>query len=139
MSNQLPSPAISPCYGLILAVALTAIAKANVSNSALNLLTRPRNQVFNLGNRPLAYPGPGQQFVGNVASKINYAAYQAIAVNSPQSGGPWIDGEILGAAWGFELPLFASPAQQVTQLFLEKLVTLENKAFSCGGSPNYSY
>jgi len=117
------------CVGLVLGVAVNAVAKG-ASPVALALECSP-----DPGNVPV-------QTVASVAPPASgavYAALQAITETDLFSGAVnWTDGDVAHAEWG--IGLTSGTNVHVTQFTLEKLVTLRNVPFSCGGSQaSYSF
>lgn len=123
----------SPCFGRILAVAMSACAKPLVSGEFLKLTTRPRVSTFTLGTVAVNFVGATYSGDPNF---VDYATYQAILTSSPETGQAWSDAELAGADWGIQLaddPGTTQPGQRVTQLYLEKVVSLEARSYDCGG------
>ena len=110
-----------PCYGLILGVNVCVCFRGTTGSAGLEALLLQNSGVHNLG-------------VLNVSG--GYHTEQQFVGTSFASGQYFTDGEISGSYWGFLTN--SSLDLRVTQLYLEKIVSLRNVSFGCGGG-SYSF
>ncbi len=110
-----------PCYGLILGVNVCVCFRGTTGSAGLEALLLQNSAVHNLG-------------VLNVSG--GYHTEQQFVGTSFSSGLYFTDGEISGSYWGFLTN--SSLDLRVTQIYLEKIVSLRNVAFGCGGG-SYSF
>lgn len=116
-----------PCYGRVLGVAANATGRiASGGAAAVDLLVRPKP------SDPLSQTLIG----GTTALQASYHGLQGVSDRSLITGDVWTDREIDGAWWGFEA---ISGVPRMTQLYIEKLTSLRNVPFNCGGSAFYSF
>jgi hypothetical protein len=111
----------SPCYGLILGVMATYCFRGTSGTAGLQAMLLQSSSVYNLGvlNVSGSYK-TAQQFVGLSKTTGNY----------------FNDAELSSSYWGALTN--SSLDLRLTQLYLEKIVSLRNVTYGCGGS-NYSF
>lgn len=125
----------SPCFGLVLGVAMNACARPLSAPQLLDFQVGIGGNIYVVGNATVStpfFPRPG----GVPPQLQNYQTYQVLVGNSPASGSNWNDAEINGASWG--LGAGVSPNQLITAFYLEKVTSLRPQPFNCGGG-NYSF
>ena len=105
------------CYGRILALAVDVSGRALSGSPAVNPLFRVAGNTYALG-------------FGAVYG-ASYAIQQAISPLNPATNATWTDEAIGGGLFGYQMA--GSGTGRVTQVFIEKLVTLRNVSFDCGG------
>lgn len=114
---------VSPaCYGRILALALNVDALQISPTTAANLITRRGGTIYTIGTTP--------------SFTSDFLIYQVVSSTSPVTGTFWDDPEIAATQFGYVSA--GSGISDVTQFFLEKLVSLRNVPFRCAGG-NYSF
>ena len=111
----------SPCYGLNLAVVLNICFRCTSGAGSCEALVLQMSSVNNMGTLFLGGP---------------YHTLQAIAQASFATGNNFTDAEINGSYWGVSTT--GSMDLRVTQMFLEKVVSLRNVPFNCGAG-SYSF
>jgi hypothetical protein len=116
-TNQLFLFGQSPCYGRNLGVMVNVCYRSG----SVDGIVLQQSAIYDLGPLP--------------ANGSTFHTYQQFAAVSFVSGTYWTDAEIKGAFWGVGN---AAGSVVVTQMFLEKLVSLRNVPFNCG-SANYSF
>ncbi len=114
-----------PCYGRILAVALNAAGRNGLTINAPGVDLILRAKPTDPTETVLA---AGQLWRADLA----YGIVQAISLENPATGSTWIDKAVNGAFWGVRSAGVGT--SRVTQVFLEKLVTLRDVPFNCGQS-----
>lgn len=107
------------CFGLNLAVAPGIVARGTPGGLA-QLVVRPDPTSLSIQQIGLSQTVPSSPF----------AVYQTV------SEALWIDGDINAGYWGFRL---ASGTVRVTEYFVEKVTSLRNVPYTCGGLGPYSY
>jgi hypothetical protein len=118
----------SPCFGLVLGVALNVVATPISSGVGMNIIANERTGAYVIGSASVVNTGT----FPNIGDLDGYATYQAVAqLNS--EGQNWNDLQISTAQWGIE-----AAAVFVTQIYLEKLTDLTGQKFGCGES-SYSF
>lgn len=123
---------VSPCFGLNLCIAINATCRPLLDGEAVEMVFQPLNVRYTLATLG-GYEKVGQKFTKGQRNNVdNYSTRQQVIDLSPATGRAWNDAEISTAYWG--LGQFSTKHIQVTQVYLEKLTTLLNKPFSCGGS-----
>lgn len=139
--SESTSRAQSSCYGRILAIGLNAVARPISSAQAIDLLAMPRQTLRVLGTRPVA--NAGTQYTGgfmSTAARNGYRTAQVISTKSPDTAQFWTDREISGGFFGVRLGTGASAGlQRVTQVYLDKMVSLEGLSYDCGGGGSYAF
>lgn len=117
-----------PCWGKILAIAVNACGRkvAGVSPGIDLMAKTPDGAISTVGNfaLPSAMPTPP------------YYTGQAITEVSMVDGAVWTDRDLKNTLWGVQSSGLGS--SRVTQVFLEKVVTLSGAAFDCGAQ-SYAY
>lgn len=117
-----------PCYGRILAVATNASGwnPSGVNAPGIRFSVRARPSVATDTDLGLQlWPAP--------STWSPLVAVQAISPTDPATGTYWVDRHVSQAFWGYRAA-GAGPSR-VTQVFLEKLVSLRDDPFNCGRSP----
>lgn len=110
----------APCYGLVLGVMVNLVFRgASGSTTCDALLLQQTNQLK----------------IGTVTVNGPYQTKQLFQGLSLATGLYFTDAEIRGALWGVST---GSPGLMLTQMFLEKIVSLRNSPYSCGQS-SYSF
>lgn len=126
------SPA-NTCYGKVLAVAWNICAKPVTGSQIVIPICKLAAGITTAGAGNVVAP------VGDISGDglINYATYQAIAPVNPSTGSTWIDSQITAGEFGFE----GTPGGNlwVTQFVLEKLVSLTEPSYECGGASSYAF
>jgi hypothetical protein len=112
-----------PCYGLILSVMVNLVFRGSTGSTTCDALLLQQSSTTNLGTA--VFSGP----LGSYRTK------QILVALSPGTGTFFTDGEIAGSLWGVST---ASPGLLLTQMFLEKVVSLRSTPFNCGQS-SYSF
>lgn len=121
------------CQGRILGVALCVVAKPLSGGQGVKLIveeTNARHTIADpaLSTRSVQLPG--------LPDLDDYITYLGIAETDFETGAAWTDGDIGKYSWGVESD---GTDVHVTQIFLQKVVTLANLPFSCGGAANYAF
>jgi hypothetical protein len=111
----------APCYGRVLGVSVNICFRGTSGSAGIDALLLQNSTIYNLGTV-------------NVTG--DYHTEQVFVGLSKTTGQYFVDSEISGSFWGFSTS--SSLDVRVTQLFLEKIVSLRNVAFGCGSS-SYSY
>lgn len=117
-----------PCYGQILCVSLNVIAELITGAPFVQLFCKgnPANSpvVTQIGDGFVSPDGYPLQSV--------YHTFQALTeVNLRTGAGVWTDGAMQSAYWGMAASTADTGIVRVTQLFLEKVVSLRNTPFDC--------
>lgn len=120
------------CQGRILGVALSVVAKPVTGSPGLKLIVEEKT-VHTLAEPTLS--GRSVQLPG-LPDLDDYNAYLGIAETDPETGTFWTDGDLGNYSWGVESD---SVDVHVTQIFLQKVVTLASLPFNCGGASNYGF
>lgn len=110
------------CYGRILALAINADAKTTAGSTSLDLILRFRGTTYPFGSTS--------------AFGVGYSMAQICSERSLVSGAVWNDAEISGEQFGYSMAGIGT--ERVTQLYLEKLVSLRPVSYSCGEG-SYSF
>ena len=118
----------SPCFGLVLGVALNVVATPVSSSVGMTMVANERSAFYVIGTASVVNTGT----FPNIGDLDGYATYQAVAQLNGE-GQNWNDLQISTAQWGIE-----SAAVYVTQMYLEKLTDLTGQKFGCGES-SYSF
>jgi len=132
-ANQTFQMQRSPCYGVVLGVALNVCGRP---------LTGFSPQQFNF----IAILSAGTQSVGTgilvsigaistTPQLADYQTVQACLPLSPATGQTWIDAEITNGNFGFGS---IEVKQRITAFNIEKITSLTPQPFNCGGA-SYSY
>jgi hypothetical protein len=111
------------CYGLILGVNVCLVFRGSSGSTTCNALLLQQSVQTTLGTA--VFTGP---------SGI-YQTEQVWVGLSPATGINFTDGEIAGSFWGVST---TSPGLILTQMFLEKIVSLRAVPFNCGQA-SYSF
>lgn len=113
-----------PCYGLVLSAAVNATAKRKPGETRTTRISFPV--------RP--QPGPAQS-LGIVDVGDSYQVLQSNPTDYSLLHPParWTDADLSNAAWGIGTPVGAPGIVRVTQVFIEKLTSLRNQPYNCGG------
>ena len=118
----------SPCFGLVLGVALNVVATPVSSNVGMTMVANERAAFYVIGVASVIDTGP----FPDISDLDGYATYQAVAQLNGE-GSNWNDLQISTAQWGIE-----AAAVFVTQMYLEKLTDLTGQKYGCGES-SYSF
>lgn len=111
-----------PCFGRNLAVVENIAMIPNGADRSVDGVVQLGAHLYTLGSPTTT---------GNV-----YRTYQAISEMSPDTGDYWTDVEIANGWWGVRAP--ATDPTRVTAFYLEKVTSLSNLPYNCGGG-NYAY
>lgn len=110
----------SPCFGLVLGVNVCQVFRGATGSTTCNAMLIDGSTAYNLG--------------GNVVNG-GYHTCQVFVGFSPATGTNFTDAEISGNLWG---ALTTSPGLMLTQMFLEKITSLRDVPYNCGGG-SYSF
>jgi hypothetical protein len=125
-----------PCFGRILAVAVSICSRAFSGAPLAQILCQPNPfdpSVVQVGGNFVQLTTPN--LVGSL-----YKTFQAVSeVNLLKGAGVWIDGDLAQGYWGVGIATTAAGALRVSQLFFEKVVSLRAVPFSCGSLGGYAY
>ena len=119
-SNEMFFVSTAPCYGLVLGVTVNACFRGTSGAASLT---------------SLFLEGSASHVLGTLSVSGGYHTAQQIVGYSPETGTFFNDAEIAGNLWGFST---ASLDLRVTQLYLEKIVSLRSTPYGCG-KQNYSF
>lgn len=120
------------CQGRILGVALSVVAKPLSGGQSMKLIVE-ETAIHTLAEPTLA--GRSVQLPG-LPDLDDYVTYFGIAETDPETGTFWNDGDLGRYGWGVEAD---TTDVHVTQIFLQKVVTLASLPYSCGGAGNYGF
>jgi len=118
----------SPCFGLVLGVALNVVATPVSSGVGMTMVANERSAFYVIGTASVVNTGT----FPNIGDLDGYATYQAVAQLNGE-GQNWNDLQISTAQWGIE-----AAQVYVTQIYLEKLTDLTGQKYGCGES-SYSF
>lgn len=107
------------CFGRVLALALNVDGSAQIGSPAVDFLIKINGVVYS-GGFSFAFAG-------------GYTIQQAVSQLNPATNGYWEDADIGSGLFGFSFA--GSGDLRVTQFMGEKLVSLRNYPFNCGGGP----
>ncbi|MGC2150786.1 MAG: hypothetical protein WA618_01990 [Terriglobales bacterium] len=110
----------APCYGLILGVMVNICFRGSSGSTTCDALL---------------LQGTDQVTIGTDTVTGLYQTQQYFQGLSLATGMYFVDSELSGALWGAQT---SSTGLMLTQLFLEKIVSLRNTPFSCGQN-SYSF
>ncbi len=113
----------SPCYGLVLGVNVCLAFRGASGSTTCDAMLIQQSTITNLGTATVTGP------IGMYKTRQIFVGF------SPASGTYFTDAEIGGSLWGAST---SSPGLLLTQVFLEKIVSLRATPYSCGGS-SYSF
>ncbi len=119
------------CFAAIYALAINACARPTSGAPTLDFLFQGKTSTQVIGSVHPAFVGRWN--TNELIAQKDYLYYQALAVNSPDSGDMWTDQEITNAEFG--LGASATPTLRVCQFYLEKVASLVPQPFDCGGGP----
>lgn len=122
----------SPCYGLVRGIAINMCSRPTLGSASIQGVVRDKGVLYDIDvTKPV---NPVGHYFNHPGQTDNYFVQQAIAELSPVTGSEWLDSELSNGLWGCR----GSLNQRLTALYLEKLVDLAGKPFTCGQS-SYSY
>jgi hypothetical protein len=120
----------SPCYGLVLGLSVNFVAAPqDESYCTCDVLLQEQGTNYDLAEFDMDGPS-------NDGEAPGYSGYQVCLETSPATSTNFVDGEISSAFWG--LGSTVGTDFLVTQFFLEKVVDLTGKPYTCGQA-SYAY
>lgn len=122
-NNQFFTFAAAPCYGLVLGVMVNLVFRGSSGSTTCNALLLQGATQATIGTATVTLAGGF------------YQTQQLFQGLSLATGLYFTDAEISGALWGVST---VSPGLMLTQMFLEKIVSLRATPYSCGQA-SYSF
>jgi len=123
----------SPCVGRVLGLAHSVVAKPVTGSPTVKLIVRQNSLVTvlaqpMLGTRAVQLPG--------LPWLDDYFTYLGISELDPVTSTFWTDGGISEARWGVESD---NADVHVSQIFVQRVSTMANLSYDCGGNTPYGF
>jgi hypothetical protein len=126
-----------PCYGPVMAVAFNACCRRNLNIDQILQFTAATKQTDRAAGQVTvkAWTSPANPFQ---AYLNGFTTSQVICPLDPETGETWIDGQMQHGVFGMKADS-SNTGLDISQFYLEKLVSLNGGRYVCGGNLNYSY